>query len=223
MKSLKHWTVALVSVIIGWGATAVIVNMGLPQKLYASGVTLVSSVFGQAGAVNIPVTTTDIATPGSPPAAGKTIWYTKSGTLCSFSPASVENCTGSGGGGPTTNQNIRTVGTFFDGGGAALTAMTRCTNVYYAGTINQVVIITDQSGSATVDVKTVAFGSYTGPGSTSSITAADIPALSSAVTFSDTTLTGWTTALSANTVVCFAMTSPMTATWLQIELKVAAN
>jgi hypothetical protein len=132
-------------------------------------------------------------------------------------------CQGSAGGG-TTNQNIRTFGATFDGGGSALTGtLTRCTNIYSAGTIQQVVLIADASGSVTVDVQTVAQAAYTGPASASSITAADTPALSAAVRFSDTTLTGWTTALSANTVACFVMSSPTTVKWVQATVKVAAN
>jgi hypothetical protein len=125
---------------------------------------------------------------------------------------------------PTTNQNIRTFGATFDGGGSALTGtLTRCTNIYEAGTISQVVLLADASGSATVDVQTVAQSSYTGPASAASITAADIPALSSAVRFSDTTLTGWTTAVTANTVACFVMSSPTTVKWVQATVKFAAN
>lgn len=125
---------------------------------------------------------------------------------------------------PTTNQNIRTFGATFDGGGSALTGtLTRCVNIYEAGTIQQVVLIADASGSVTVDVQTVAQTSYTGPGSASSITAADTPALSTAVRFSDTTLTGWSTSLSANTVACFVMSSPTTVKWVNATVKIAAN
>jgi len=125
---------------------------------------------------------------------------------------------------PTANQNVRTFGATFDGGGSALTGtLTRCVNIYEAGTIQQAVLIADQSGSVTVDVKTVAQTSYTGPASASSITAAAIPALSSAVRFSDSTLTGWTTSLSANTVACFVMSSPTTVQWVNATIKMAAN
>jgi hypothetical protein len=131
---------------------------------------------------------------------------------------------GCAGGAPTTNQNIRTFGATFDGGGSALTGtLTRCTNIYESGTISQVVLIADASGSVTVDVQTVAQTSYTGPGSASSITAADIPALSSAVRFSDTSLTGWSTSVAANTVACFVMSSPTTVKWVQATVKFAAN
>ena len=131
---------------------------------------------------------------------------------------------GSGGGGPTSNQNIRQPSVFFDGGGSALSgSLTRCAHYDYGGTINKVTIISDVSGSATIDVRTVADGSYTGPASTSTITASDIPALSSAVHYSDSTLTGWTTALAANSDVCYYLTSPSTLTWVQLVLDISAN
>lgn len=124
----------------------------------------------------------------------------------------------------SANEKIRAVSFVFDGGGSALSgSLTRCQQVNYAGTINQVSLIGDQSGSVTVDVKTVAFGSYTGPGSASSITAAAIPGLSSAASFQDSTLTGWTTSFAANTVVCFALTSPSTVTWVAGNIRITAN
>lgn len=130
----------------------------------------------------------------------------------------------SSGSGPTTNQNIREIIFAFDGGGAVLSGgMTRCRTVMYAGTINGVYLISDVSGSITVDIKTVAHTSYTGPASTSSITAAAIPALSSAVKYSDTTLTGWTTSVTALTTFCAVMSAPATVSWAELTLKVAAN
>jgi hypothetical protein len=128
---------------------------------------------------------------------------------------------------PTTNQNIRTIGaTFgsFESGASALSGShTACVATYFAGTIQSVELIGDVSGSATVDVLTVAHTSWTGRASTSSITAAAIPALSSAARFTDSTLTGWTTSLTAGTDVCFALTSPTTVAGVAIAVKVAAN
>lgn len=127
-------------------------------------------------------------------------------------------------GGATANQNIRQMGATFSNGGAALSGSTTiCGYLGYSGTITQVTLAADQSGGATVDVQTVAFGSYTGPASASSITDAHTPALSAAVTFKDTTLTGWTTSLSADTMVCFALTAPSTITQLVATLKITAN
>lgn len=67
------------------------------RTVLASSIATVSSVFGQTGAVNTPVTTTDISTPTNP-SAGLTRWYTKGGALCSLSPAGSENCTGAASG-----------------------------------------------------------------------------------------------------------------------------
>lgn len=127
-------------------------------------------------------------------------------------------------GGATTNQNIRTITAVFDGGGSALSGTTtRCTHVNFAGTIQEFTMISDVSGNATVDVLTVAYGSYTGPASASSITDSHTPSMTSAAKFQDSTLTSWTTSLSANTVVCFTLSSPATVTWVAANIKVAAN
>jgi len=129
--------------------------------------------------------------------------------------------------GPTTNQNIRTIGSSFgdfsSGASAILGSQISCVPTYFSGTIVAVELIATPSGSVTVDVKTVAHGSFTGPASTSSITASDIPALSSGTTYADTTLTGWTTSFSAGTDVCFYLTSPTTVTGVAISVKVGAN
>jgi len=72
----------------------------------------VSSVFGQTGVVNIPVTTTDIVTPSNP-SAGNTTWYTKGGALCALSPIGTESCTGSGGGGTPAVPYLQISGTSY--------------------------------------------------------------------------------------------------------------
>jgi len=108
----------------------------------------------------------------------------------------------------------RTVPFFFDGGGSALSgSITRCGLVSFGGKINQFSMAADQSGSATVTVKAIAFGSYTGPGSASDISNGG-ESLSSAVTKQDATLTGWTTTVTPNTMLCFTLSSPSTVTWV---------
>ena len=146
------------------------------------------------------------------------------GMTCVDDAGNTSTDCSSSGSGPTTNQNIRSVSVVFDGGGSALSGtISRCTQVNYAGTIEKATILADQSGTATIDVRTVAYASYTGPASASTITASDTPALSSAVKFQDSTLTGWTTTLAANTAVCFVLSSPSTVTWLAAYIEVAAN
>lgn len=132
-----------------------------------------------------------------------------------------------GGSGPTTNQNIRTIGanfgSFQSGATALSAASTSCIPTYFSGTIQAVEIIGNVSGSITIDVQTVLHSAWTGTASVSSITAAAIPALSAASKYTDTTLTGWTKTIAAGTDVCFVMSSPTTVAGASITLKVAAN
>lgn len=120
-----------------------------------------------------------------------------------------------------TNFPVRRIAAYvFDGGGTPLSGtLDACVDVPIASTITGVTLLSDVSGSATVDVKTVAYASYAGPSSASSITASAVPAISSAFKYQDTTLTGWTTAVAANTVMCFHLTSPTASTWIMADVK----
>lgn len=139
-----------------------------------------------------------------------------------------------GGGGPpskgsTTNQNLRIIPFSIDAGtGNTLSGtLQRCGTIYFSGTIQAVTLLGNVTGSASVDIGTVRLTSYTGPSSAASITAAAIPALASATRYNDTTLTGWTTAITSTaanpTVVCFTVTGESSLQWLQAALQVAAN
>jgi hypothetical protein len=124
-----------------------------------------------------------------------------------------------------SNTLLRRIAAYtFDGGGGALTGtQDACVDVPFAATITGVTLLSDVAGSATLDVRTVAYASYTGPASVSSIAASAIPALSNATKYQDTTLTGWTTSVPANTVMCFHLTSPATLTWALIDVKGTVN
>lgn len=130
-------------------------------------------------------------------------------------------------GAASTNQAIRTIGaTFgsFESGATALSgSKTACVKAYFAGTITAVDLYGDVSGSVTVGVLKTASGSWTGTASAASIAASAIPALSSAATYTDTTLTGWTTTVTAGNYYCFALSSPTTVAGVAISLKVAST
>jgi hypothetical protein len=116
-------------------------------------------------------------------------------------------------------------GDFSSGASALSTSQIACTLVRFAGTITAADITAYPSGSATVDVRTVAKASWTGPPSTSSITASAPMALSSNTLYTSP-LTGWSytgSAFPANTEFCFYLTSPSTVTGLQVSLSVTAN
>ena len=140
--------------------------------------------------------------------------YSENGNAYSGSWPAGSNLIGLGLSNPTANQTYRTVGAFYDGGGSVLTgSTTRCANVPFAGTINEFSLTGDQSGTATVTIKAVTTGSYTGPSSTADISGGGETVTNVAQKI-DTTLSGWTTPLAANTTVCFTLSNPSTFTWL---------
>ena len=122
------------------------------------------------------------------------------------------------------NMPYRAVTFSFDGGGSALTGTTtRCSApLAFGGVINRFSMYADQSGNATVTVKTVLAGSYTGPASASDISNGG-ETMTGAASLSDTTLTGWANVglgssagwLQPNSIVCFILSAPSTITWLQ--------
>lgn len=107
------------------------------------------------------------------------------------------------------------------------TGVKACSVVEYAGTIKQADLVANAvptGADLTVDVRKVAFGSYTGFASAASITAAATPTITTGAgnpRFSDSTLTGWTVAVAAQDVVCVAITSAPTggATSASLSLK----
>jgi hypothetical protein len=186
----------------------------------ASGIAVVTSVFGQVGAVNIPVTTTDISTP-SAPASGKTIWYTKGGSLCSENPSASENCISSSG--PSTNQNIRSWGGSFDGGGSALTSgKTTYVTVPFACTIAAFNILVD-TGTASFDVWKVATGTAI-PTVSNSILSGGFLSIASGTALHSTTLTDFTTTtVSANDIVGVNLEAVSSATFAQLVIQCNAT
>jgi hypothetical protein len=124
----------------------------------------------------------------------------------------------------TSSTTIRIAAVVFPGGGSPLTGpQDACVDVPLSATITGITLLSDVAGSVTVDVRTVAGASYTGPASASTITASDTPALSGAARYHDTALTGWSTSVPADAVMCFHLTNPSTITWLLADVKGTAN
>lgn len=103
-----------------------------------------------------------------------------------------------------------------------------CSVVEVAGTIVAAHLISNAlptGANLVVDVLKVAYASYTGVGAASSITASAVPTIATGDAnprYEDTTLTGWTTSVSANDVVCVAINTAPTggATWASLTLEV---
>jgi len=112
------------------------------------------------------------------------------------------------------------VGITIDGGGSAITTGTKgFITVPYPCTITQVTMLADQSGSAVVDVWKDTYANYP-PTVADTITAAAKPTISAAVKSQDSTLTGWTTSVSAGDVIGFNVDSAATITRLTVVLRV---
>jgi hypothetical protein len=106
-----------------------------------------------------------------------------------------------------------------DGGGLVILAGKKgAMEIPFNCTIDKWTITADQSGSITIDVNK---STYSGYPTTTSITASATPAISSAQKAQSSTLTGWTTSLSAGDIVEFEVdATPTSITLATISLKV---
>jgi hypothetical protein len=115
---------------------------------------------------------------------------------------------------------VRIASYTFDGSGAALSGTTdACEDIPFAATIQGITMLAYPAGNATVDVLTVPFSDYAGLSSATTITSSSTPTLLNAAKYQDTTLTGWTTPVAANTVLCFHLTNTSTITWLMVDVR----
>lgn len=146
-------------------------------------------------------------------------------------PTGMTGPTGATGAGSTgttgpTGPSATVVGLSFviDGGGAQITTgMKGYLHLPFAGTIVEAVLLGDQSGSIVVDIfkcTYTAFDPTTTPSSSDKITASAPPTISSAKKSKDSTLTGWTTAFSADDVLAFNVNSVTTIERVTVALKV---
>ena len=116
--------------------------------------------------------------------------------------------------------SVSVVGAFFDGGGSAITAGSKVyVRVTFDCTIVEATALADVSGSAVVDVWKDTYANYP-PTDADSITASAPVTISAATKSTDTTLTGWTTGITAGDVLAFNVDSCSTITKLNVQLKV---
>lgn len=106
-----------------------------------------------------------------------------------------------------------------DGGGSAITTGVKGDIALdFAATINQVTLLADQSGSIVVDIWKDTYANYP-PTVADTITASAKPTLSTANKSKDSTLTGWTTSISAGDTLRFNVDSITTCTRVLVLLK----
>jgi len=122
--------------------------------------------------------------------------------------------------GNTGNLSIYKVGVTVDGSGSVIsTGQKGYTTIPVTGTITKIRLLADQSGSVVIDVWKDAFANYP-PTVADTITASAKPTLSSADNVEDTTLTGWTTSVTAGDVLGFNVDSVTTITRVTLELEI---
>lgn len=113
-------------------------------------------------------------------------------------------------------------------GDIGTTGVKACSVVRWSGTILGAYLVANAlptGSNLEIDVMKVAFGSYTGSASASSIAASAVPIIQTGDSnprYSDTTLTGWTTSVTAGDVVCVKVkTAPGGgSTWAALSLEV---
>lgn len=113
------------------------------------------------------------------------------------------------------------VGYTIDGGGAVLQTGIAGTGVQvpFACTIDSVTLLADVTGSVVIDIWKDSYANFP-PTVADTITASAKPTLSSAVKYTDSTLTGWTKSITAGDVLYFNVDSVTSVKNLQIILKV---
>lgn len=115
---------------------------------------------------------------------------------------------------------IEMIGMLIDGGGSAITTGVKgYLQIPYTATIQAVTLLADVSGSIVIDIWKDTYANYP-PTVADTITAAAKPTISAALKSQDTTLTGWTTAITADDVLGFNVDSASTVTKVSLILKV---
>ncbi len=112
------------------------------------------------------------------------------------------------------------ISVIIDGGGSAITTGVKAyLEAPVACTITVATLLADVSGSVVIDLWKVAYASYP-PTVTNTITASAKPTISSAVKSRLTTLTGWTTAVSAGDILAVNVDSASTIKRLTVALTI---
>ena len=107
-----------------------------------------------------------------------------------------------------------------EGGGSTITTGVKGDlEIPFACTINRVTLLADQSGSIVIDIWKDAYANYP-PTVADTITASAKPTISSATKAQDSTLTGWTTGISAGDVLRFNVDSVTSIQRVTLSLRI---
>jgi hypothetical protein len=121
------------------------------------------------------------------------------------------------------HSNLASLTFVIDGGGSAITTGQKGhLEIPFACTITRVTMLADQSGSIVVDVWKDTYANFP-PTDADSITASAPPTISGAQKSQDSTLTGWTKAISAGDILAFNVDSCTTIERVTISLRVTKS
>ena len=143
------------------------------------------------------------------------------GDVGATGPTGPQGATGPQGPAGTNATPITAIGYVIDGGGAAILsgALNNSLRIPFAGTIDSVTLLADQVGSIVIDIWKDTYANYP-PTVADSICGSAKPTLSSAISYEDTTLTGWTKAIVAGDIFRFNVQSATTVQNVTLILKV---
>ncbi len=111
------------------------------------------------------------------------------------------------------------IGFIIDGGGAVITVGEKGhVEIPYACTISRVTMLADQSGDIEVDIWKDTFGNFP-PTSGDSITSSTVATISGDVAHQDTTLTSWTTSVTAGDILAYNVDTVKTIQRVMVSLK----
>lgn len=185
------------------------------QEIILKGVT---ASFNGSGAAGSYVPAVQIIDP-----AGNVIGtYTLGSTLAAGASADVSWFPGVGNGGTGSTTTARTIELIIDGGGLVIaTGVKADIELGYAATITKWTLLADQSGSIVVNIWKDTFANYP-PTVADKITAAAPPTITTATKGQSSTLTGWTTAITAGDTLRFNVDSVTSIQRVTLALEITA-
>jgi hypothetical protein len=170
--------------------------------VFPDGITQIFNPNGTTAGINVGAQAGDPSTP-----ANGDLWYDSTANELTARINGANVALGAGGGGTV----VRAVGITIDGGGTTITTGVKgFVSVPFTGTITRATLLsTDGSATAcsiVIDVWKDSYANYP-PVDADSITASAPPTLSSANKSDDSTLTGWSTSLTAGDILGFNVDS----------------
>ena len=115
--------------------------------------------------------------------------------------------------------NITAIGFIIDGGGSAITASIKGDlRIPFGCTINRVTMLADQSTTSVIDIWKDTYANFP-PTDADSITASAPPTITAAIKSEDSTLTGWTTSITADDILRYNVDSNDNATRITVNAK----